>query len=247
MVLAAIEDGRRFDGVAVGKQHPRRGSEKWPRSVPPSPERYRLRHPAPILSRGWRFSSSGTTRSTPQRMGSVLTEKWACDEAGRPYHPDTLSKRWSKLIRDAGSAAHQPALGAAHVRHDIAPPRRAVVRRRGVARTRRCKRYSPDLCPLPTRCAEGRFGDIGRSCDKHRDNRSAGDEYKIGADRSSAWSEPISISAPEGIRTPNLLIRSQMLYPLSYGRRSSVVWPTSQPRRRREDLNLRSPLRATTH
>ena len=25
-------------------------------------------------------------------------------------------------------------------------------------------------------------------------------------------------SAPVGIRTPNLLIRSQMLYPLSYGR-----------------------------
>jgi hypothetical protein len=29
--------------------------------------------------------------------------------------------------------------------------------------------------------------------------------------------------APEGIRTPNLLIRSQMLYPLSYGRLSSIV------------------------
>ena len=28
------------------------------------------------------------------------------------------------------------------------------------------------------------------------------------------------ICAPEGIRTPNLLIRSQMLYPLSYGRNS---------------------------
>ena len=27
-----------------------------------------------------------------------------------------------------------------------------------------------------------------------------------------------SACAPEGIRTPNLLIRSQMLYPLSYGR-----------------------------
>ena len=27
-----------------------------------------------------------------------------------------------------------------------------------------------------------------------------------------------NIGAPEGIRTPNLLIRSQMLYPLSYGR-----------------------------
>jgi hypothetical protein len=32
-----------------------------------------------------------------------------------------------------------------------------------------------------------------------------------------------SVSAPEGIRTPNLLIRSQMLYPLSYGRMCSVV------------------------
>ena len=28
------------------------------------------------------------------------------------------------------------------------------------------------------------------------------------------------LGAPEGIRTPNLLIRSQMLYPLSYGRMS---------------------------
>ena len=37
--------------------------------------------------------------------------------------------------------------------------------------------------------------------------------------------EPFSlvVSAPEGIRTPNLLIRSQMLYPLSYGRLSLVV------------------------
>jgi hypothetical protein len=31
------------------------------------------------------------------------------------------------------------------------------------------------------------------------------------------------LCAPEEIRTPNLLIRSQMLYPLSYGRLSSVV------------------------
>ena len=42
-----------------------------------------------------------------------------------------------------------------------------------------------------------------------RDNSGAGEEYKIG-----------SGCAPEGIRTPNLLIRSQMLYPLSYGRLS---------------------------
>src|SRR6476661_8734451 len=31
------------------------------------------------------------------------------------------------------------------------------------------------------------------------------------------------LSAPEGIRTPNLLIRSQMLYPLSYGRSSMTT------------------------
>ena len=51
------------------------------------------------------------------------------------------------------------------------------------------------------------------------------------------------LRAPEEIRTPNLLIRSQMLYPLSYGRMCSVIssW------RRREDLNLRSPVRGTTH
>ena len=30
------------------------------------------------------------------------------------------------------------------------------------------------------------------------------------------------LRAPEEIRTPNLLIRSQMLYPLSYGRLCSV-------------------------
>jgi hypothetical protein len=29
----------------------------------------------------------------------------------------------------------------------------------------------------------------------------------------------LDLGAPEGTRTPNLLIRSQMLYPLSYGRR----------------------------
>src|SRR5699024_11382528 len=33
------------------------------------------------------------------------------------------------------------------------------------------------------------------------------------------WSGASTICAPGGTRTPNLLIRSQMLYPLSYGRR----------------------------
>jgi hypothetical protein len=37
----------------------------------------------------------------------------------------------------------------------------------------------------------------------------------IRIDPVSTWG---NVGAPEGIRTPNLLIRSQMLYPLSYGR-----------------------------
>ena len=37
--------------------------------------------------------------------------------------------------------------------------------------------------------------------------------------------EPGIIGAPEGIRTPNLLIRSQMLYPLSYWR---ISFPTNK-------------------
>src|SRR5947209_7878290 len=40
---------------------------------------------------------------------------------------------------------------------------------------------------------------------------------------SSTKESTCELSAPEGIRTPNLLIRSQMLYPLSYGRRCLVV------------------------
>ena len=36
--------------------------------------------------------------------------------------------------------------------------------------------------------------------------------------RAGAWVLPKCVSAPGEIRTPNLLIRSQMLYPLSYGR-----------------------------
>jgi hypothetical protein len=37
------------------------------------------------------------------------------------------------------------------------------------------------------------------------------------------------LRAPEEIRTPNLLIRSQMLYPLSYGRLCSV-FPLAEAR-----------------
>ena len=52
-------------------------------------------------------------------------------------------------------------------------------------------------------------------------------------------------NAPEGIQNPNLLIRSQMLYPLSYGR--EIFSCVARMRWRREDLNLRSGVGRTTH
>ena len=50
------------------------------------------------------------------------------------------------------------------------------------------------------------------------------------------WAE---LCAPEGIRTPNLLIRSQMLYPLSYGRSDLQLWLglAGRAARRLRDLN----------
>ena len=106
----------------------------------------------------------------------------ACDEAGRPYHPDTLSKRWSKLVKDAG-VRHINLHSARHTcgttLHLRGVPLSVVAAWLGHADAR----YGPDLCPLPAGCAEGRFGDIGWGCDKHRDNRSARVENEIGSDR----------------------------------------------------------------
>jgi hypothetical protein len=55
--------------------------------------------------------------------------------------------------------------------------------------------------------------------------RGSGDEkyQPMGVSRLAQRTFPLKVSAPEEIRTPNLLIRSQMLYPLSYGRMSLVV------------------------
>jgi hypothetical protein len=50
----------------------------------------------------------------------------------------------------------------------------------------------------------------------------------------------VSTSAPGGIRTPNLLIRSQMLYPLSYGRslcKRVKNWPADGSRAARSRSN----------
>ena len=125
----------------------------------------------------------------------------ACDEAGRPYHPDTLSN-------DCPSSLAAPGCGTSTctrrgtLRHHIAPPRRAVVRCRGVARLRRCERDGEDLCALPAGRPEGRLGDIGRSCDKHRDTHRNGGGNDIGSDLLRCRSEPILVARPKGFEPP---------------------------------------------
>ena len=49
--------------------------------------------------------------------------------------------------------------------------------------------------------------------------------------------------APEGIRTPNLLIRSQVLYPLSYGRPAETASSMLQAGRRTAQNAARPPKR----
>ena len=66
--------------------------------------------------------------------------------------------------------------------------------------------------------------DVRATLDRFADGESGDGKYQlIGVSLPSFRSFPLGIGAPEGIRTPNLLIRSQMLYPLSYGRMSSIV------------------------
>src|SRR5690606_9495333 len=76
--------------------------------------------------------------------------------------------------------------------------------------------------------AEGRGAHPGIVTDPGTRHTGAGDRTPGNNERPrtspGAWLPVSTQSAPEGIRTPNLLIRSQMLYPLSYGR--MLPWAT---------------------
>ena len=96
-----------------------------------------------------------------------------------PGHPE--QEMVQARSRRRGSA-YQPALRAAHVRHHIASPRRAVVGRRSVARSCRCECDGEDLCALPAGRTKGRVGDIGSSCDKHCDTSRNSGGIEIGSD-----------------------------------------------------------------
>src|SRR3954451_14634080 len=68
-----------------------------------------------------------------------------------------------------------------------------------------------------------------------RNGRARAEHRKIHRGQTKAAAEPrfrsstaVPKRAPEGIRTPNLLIRSRILYPLSYGRRCLISVQTDQ-------------------
>ena len=63
------------------------------------------------------------------------------------------------------------------------------------------------------------------------------DAVKAGRKRPALYVFPVQLCAPEGTRTPNLLIRSQMLYPLSYGR---SCWASLHNRLSRGDSGIRT-------
>ena len=61
--------------------------------------------------------------------------------------------------------------------------------------------------------------DVRETLDRFAAGESGDGKYQLtGGSQRASSAFPLKDGAPEGIRTPNLLIRSQMLYPLSYGR-----------------------------
>src|SRR3954470_4344478 len=87
-----------------------------------------------------------------------------------------------------------------------------------------CRR-SPDALPTPSPTHGTQPSTLDRGSGvpvtrpaPHRPGTAEGPATSSVAGRGPFWS-----CAPVGIRTPNLLIRSQMLYPLSYGRPSAAV------------------------
>lgn len=80
-------------------------------------------------------------------------EHVVCDQAGRSYHPDSLSDFWRALCT-AGRGAEDPASRRpTHLRHAHAPPGRADRDDLGVARPRGSRLHDADLYaqPRPTR------------------------------------------------------------------------------------------------
>ena len=74
-----------------------------------------------------------------------------CNEAGQPYHPDTLSKMWTKGRRRGRGALHTSARCSAYLRHHDASAGRPGRGDRGLARPRRRSVHDADVRALAAR------------------------------------------------------------------------------------------------
>ena len=85
-------------------------------------------------------------------------------------------------------------------------------------------------------------GETGRTGRTGRNGKRGGRRGSRGKQKPRGWITPRSRlkSAPGGIRTPNLLIRSQMLYPLSYGRNRSLLYTTHRKNNKPQVKRIKS-------
>ncbi len=124
----------------------------------------------------------------------------------------------------------------AHDAHSIAIDRRPHRGPAGAGRRRRAPQVDGPQATVLDLPLDGAAvsGSHSGYHDAPNDHPAAGHEKAPAASPLVGGRSSVSTqSAPEGIRTPNLLIRSQMLYPLSYGRplrsRATTVQTTGAP------------------
>ena len=118
-------------------------------------------------------NSVGTVGSW-RELGSAHSDSGyvAVDEAGQPYTPDALTRKWHKITaqvaqdhQDRRSAADPAARRTPLLRHRFASARGAAGGDREMARPRRRRDDSAPVRALPGRRVDGRREEFGGSCD----------------------------------------------------------------------------------
>ena len=153
-------------------------------------------------------------------------------ENGRPVDPSKITKIFSTLCAEAGLRhirLHDLRHGSASLMLAAGIPVEVVSKRLGHSSIGvTMDTYSHLLDGVGRRAAEAAMGLVPRATRKdsrdHNVTTTSQDKGKsIVADLEKSHLTSADDGAPGGIRTPNLLIRSQMLYPLSYGCLLSVT------------------------
>ena len=151
-------------------------------------------------------------------------------EDGSPLDPGQVTKRFGQLAREAGlppARLHDLRHAAASLMIQAGVPIVLVSKRLGHSSISITSDVYGHLLQSAGREAAERAAALvpRRPRDQSVTTGASGDPV----DEGDLGVSPGQKGAPEGTRTPNLLIRSQMLYPLSYGRRSSPTGSRAYP------------------